>query len=331
MPTPKPKGSGINTAFQRLWRSLPVALSYVVAGACLFWIFHDVNWHDLLHSMERIVWWRLLPVAVLDIASYLIVAYEWQLLLRPAGRLGFIDASRAVFAGRFANDVLPVQLGYLVRIFLASRAMGERVSVVVPSLLLERLLDGWWLGVGILLLTFYTPLPSSIIRARNILGGVVVAGLLVMVFLAFKRRKPNHSTRQPGHVRRPVEVIRGFLHRVIEGMSDIARSHVLPAVVLLAAVKLLVQGFAYFAVLWAYGLEVSVWTGLAVFLIAYLGITVPSTPASAGVFQFFSVLGLELFGIEKTTASGVSLVAFVVLTAPLAATGFYAVATSGLT
>ncbi len=82
--------------------------------------------------------------------------------------------------------------------------------------------------------------------------------------------------------------------------------------------------------IWAYGLQTPVWTGVAIFLIAYLGITVPSTPASVGVFQFFSVLGLELFGISKTTASGLSLVAFVVLTAPLAAAGFLAVMRSGM-
>jgi len=306
-------------------------LSYLVAGGCFYWIFHDIGWRQLLRSTEHLVSWRLLPVIALDILSYLLVALEWQLLLRPVGIFRFRDATRAVFAGRFANDVLPVQLGYLVRVFLASRCLQKPFSVVVPSLLIERFLDGWWLGIGILALTFYLPLPSLIIRGRNILGGVLLLGLVLLIFLSLREAKtvqePSQDAGEHGNFLRG---FRRFWIRIIDGVRTIARSHLLPAVIGLSALKLLVQGLAYYGVLWAYGLEISVWTGLAIFLVAYLGITVPSTPASAGVFQFFSVIGLELFGIEKTTATGVSLVAFVVLTAPLAAAGFYAVATSGL-
>ncbi|MGH7970342.1 MAG: lysylphosphatidylglycerol synthase transmembrane domain-containing protein, partial [Limisphaerales bacterium] len=261
-------------------------------------MFHDVNWHDLLHSMEHIVWWRLGPVAALDILSYLIVAFEWQLLLKPEGDLRFADATRAVFAGRLANDVLPVQLGYLVRIFLASRAMGKGFTAVVPSLLIERLLDGFWLGIGILLLTFFTPLPPVLLRARDILGAVIGAGILLTLILMLRSGAGGDGREWlRGTGPKALRSFRKFLRGVINRMRDIARSRVLPSVIVLAMVKLVVQGLAYFAVLWAYRLDVSIWTGLAVFLIAYLGITVPSTPASAGVFQFFSVLGLELFGI----------------------------------
>ena len=309
---------------------LPVLPGYVVASGCFYWIFHDINFRELLGSMEGIVWWRLLPVILLDLASYFIVAYQWQLLLKPVGNLGFWDASRAVFAGRFANDVLPVQLGYLIRIYIAARCLGKDFATVIPSLLIERLLDGCWLGVGILALTFLVPLPPYLITARNILGAFLIlsVALVVLVTLRKSRQPPTEidcSSRWKFLAR-----LKRFLARVVEGVRMTARSRMLPAVTVLGAAKLIIQGLAYSGVIWAYGLHSSVMTGLAIFLIAYLGITVPSTPASAGVFQFFSVLGLELFGVSKTTASGLSLLAFVVLTAPLALAGFVAVVRSGM-
>ncbi len=306
-------------------------LSCLVAGGCFYWIFHGVDLQQLGRSLEDVNWWRLPVVVVLDVAAYLLVAVEWQLLLRPVGRFGFRAAVRAVFAGRFANDVLPVQLGYVIRIFMASRSLGKSVSAVVPSLLIERMLDGWWLGVGIVLLTFFVTMPGYIIRARNILGSVLLAGAALLLAMTLSRRKHAGGAGAPLRAGwRLLGSFESFFGRVVSGVRAIGGSHVLPAVVVLSALKLMVQGLAYYGVIWMYGLQISVWTGLAVFLIAYLGITVPSTPASAGVFQFFSVLGLELFGVPKLTASGLSLVAFVVLTAPLAAAGAWAVATSGM-
>lgn len=309
---------------------LPVLPGYLVAAGCFYWIFHDIDFHEFLRSLEGIVWWRLVPVILLDLASYFIVAYQWQLLLKPLGNLEFWDASRAVFAGRFANDVLPVQLGYLIRIYMAARCLGKDFAAVIPSLLIERLLDGCWLAIGILALTFLVALPSYLITARNILGAVLsVSVLLVLLVTLRKSRRPPKETDCRSRWKSLARLTR-FFARVVEGVRMTARSRMLPAVTILGAAKLIIQGLAYSGVIWAYGLHSSIVTGLAIFLIAYLGITVPSTPASAGVFQFFSVLGLELFGVSKTTASGLSLLAFVVLTAPLALAGFVAVVCSGM-
>ena len=81
----------------------------------------------------------------------------------------------------------------------------------------------------------------------------------------------------------------------------------------------------------AYGLHVSVAAGLAVFLIMHVGTMVPAAPANVGTYQFFTVLGLTLFGVDKTTAVGLSLVAFGILNIPLLVIGFWAFASSGLT
>ena len=71
--------------------------------------------------------------------------------------------------------------------------------------------------------------------------------------------------------------------------------------------------------------------GIAVFLIVHLGTALPSAPANIGTYQFFTVLGLTLLGVDKTSAAGFSLVVFALLSAPLWALGFWAFGRSGLT
>ena len=75
----------------------------------------------------------------------------------------------------------------------------------------------------------------------------------------------------------------------------------------------------------------SVRDDVTAFLVVHLGTVVPGAPANVGTYQFFTVLGLTLFGVDKGTAAGFSLVVFALLTVPLWAIGFWALGRSGVT
>jgi uncharacterized membrane protein YbhN (UPF0104 family) len=94
---------------------------------------------------------------------------------------------------------------------------------------------------------------------------------------------------------------------------------------------LLTQALALGLVMWVYGLRLPFWAGLVVLLVIHLGTAIPNAPANLGTYQFFCIVGLTLFGIDKTHATGFALVVFVVLTVPLWAIGFWALTSSGMT
>lgn len=66
-------------------------------------------------------------------------------------------------------------------------------------------------------------------------------------------------------------------------------------------------------------------------LIVRLGTAIPGAPSNIGTYQFFCVVGLTLFGVDKTLATGFSVVVFFLLTLPLWALGLLAVSRSGTT
>ena len=80
-----------------------------------------------------------------------------------------------------------------------------------------------------------------------------------------------------------------------------------------------------------YGLDLSFWAGGAVFFIVSLGTAIPNAPGNVGSYQFFTIVGLTLFGVDKTFAAGFSMVVFVLLTLPLLILGSIAFSRSGLT
>ena len=90
------------------------------------------------------------------------------------------------------------------------------------------------------------------------------------------------------------------------------------------------QAAAFWLVMTAYGMHLSFWVGAAVLLIVHFGTAIPNAPSNIGTYQFFTVLGLSFFGIDKTTAAGFSVAVFIILTVPLWVLGLLAVNGSGL-
>ena len=185
---------------QAIHRILRVVISYGVAAGCLAWVFHDLDFHALLKSLRQVDWWYLLPAVLLVLSVYFIAGWEWQILLRPAARISIPRTTQAVFAGRFANDVLPVHVGYVVRLFLISRWTGAKIAAIAPSLMVERLLDGFWLALGIGVTAIFFPLPGRIAEVAEIWAGIITFGIVATGFILFRKPKSNSSS-PPGILR----------------------------------------------------------------------------------------------------------------------------------
>ena len=90
------------------------------------------------------------------------------------------------------------------------------------------------------------------------------------------------------------------------------------------------QALAVWFMMLACGLHLHLGAGAVVYLVVRLGTVVPNTPANVGSFQFFTVVGLGLFGVDKSVAAGFSVIDFVALTAPLWVLGLLAVSRTGM-
>jgi uncharacterized membrane protein YbhN (UPF0104 family) len=114
------------------------------------------------------------------------------------------------------------------------------------------------------------------------------------------------------------------------GLHTIGRSNLLSASFGVSFLLLFFQVLAFWLVMWGYGLRLSFWHGAAVLLIVHLGTALPGAPSNIGTYQFFTVIGLTQFGVDKTTATGFSLVVFLILTIPLWVIGVFAFGRAGL-
>jgi uncharacterized membrane protein YbhN (UPF0104 family) len=254
------------------------------------------------------LWW-IAAAIIFDVLSYLCQGVRWQLLLRPLSKVSVARTTKAIYAGLFVNEVLPLKIGEVVRATLMSRWTALKLRSIIASIFVERLWDGLWLAVGVVFVVMSVPLPRRLMEAADVFDVVILLALVAFTLLVFSSRK------EP----------------VLLELRTVAytRSGALSCIV--SFFMVLFQGLSFWFVMRAYGLHSSFLIGLAVFIVVHLGTIVPAAPANVGTYQFFTVLGLTLSGVARPTAVGFSLVVFGVLTIPLWAIGFWAFASSGLT
>ncbi|MFB3904194.1 MAG: lysylphosphatidylglycerol synthase transmembrane domain-containing protein [Acidobacteriota bacterium] len=315
----------------RLKKYSRVAFSYAVALACLAWIFRDVAVRDIAHSATGLKWGLIAAGIGFDVLSYVFQALRWAELLRPVGRPSLARLVQAIYAGLLTSEMLPMRLGELVRAYLVSRTMAVGLVSALPSMAVERLLDAIWLALALGLLAFLSPLPKGLVRLADVFGSLVGILTLTFLFIVIRARSTAGDTSAAARSRGPIldPVVRAVRFAVVEtGKIRLNRSFCKAS--LFSLLLLASQALSFWLVIRASGTSLTFFAGAAVMLIVRLGTAVPNAPANVGSYQFFCVIGLQMFGIDKPRAAGLSFLIFLVLTAPLWLLGWIALARSEL-
>jgi glycosyltransferase 2 family protein len=98
------------------------------------------QWDEIIVALRQIPLWRFLLATALIFVSRFFVVGRWHVLLRAA-KLGisFARTTALTFTGLFANNFLPTTIGGDVVRFAGAAEMGYDSTVVLASLVADRL------------------------------------------------------------------------------------------------------------------------------------------------------------------------------------------------
>jgi len=154
---------------------------------------------------------------------------------------------------------------------------------------------------------------------------LVLLTIVALVILYLEIKLGSSPAPDGKHRRLP-----GKFMAVLTDLHAIGTSPSFYAAVLTSLLMPFCQVLGLWAMMRSYGLSLSLLAAVVVLLIINLGVSLPNAPANVGSYQFFCVLGLGIFDVEKTSATGFSIFAFLALTLPLAFLGFAALLRSGM-
>jgi len=319
-----PMNEAVDTpAPRRIPSWVPQALGYLLSAACLAWVLHGYPIGKLAPDIRSLEWKWVALAIVTDLAVYVCHGWRWVVLLEPVRKLGLWRTVQAVYIGLFANEVLPLRTGEVIRCYLLSQWNGLRLSVVFASAALERLLDGFWILVAFLITASYVKgIPLPLVRVVQGLGVLVVLGAALLLYTVLHK---HHAHSLIGEHRWAAT-----LRHIVEGLHVMGKPRCMARTSAVSVLYLVLQILSVYALMRAYGLDLSIWVAAGVLTLVRFGTVIPNAPGNLGMFQAACVVGLGLFEVERNDAKTFSFIMFFALTLPLLVGGAVAVARTGL-
>jgi len=301
----------------------PQALGYTLSAGCLIWVLHGYPVNDLLPAIRSLDWRWVLVAVLADLAVYVCHAWRWNTLLSPVARLGLWRTVQSIYIGLFANEVLPLRVGELIRCYLLTHWNGLRLSLGFASAAVERVIDGFWmLGAFLVTAAFVKGIPRDIAIFAQLLGGLLLICAAALMWIVTRKQHAVAAIRESRWS--------STLRHVVEGLQLMGNPRSLGASALISLLYLLLHMFSYYALLKADLFDFSFWSAAGITVIIRLLTMVPNAPGNLGVGNAACVIAMRLFDAEANAAKTFSIILFFVLTVPLLIGGAVATALNGL-
>lgn len=298
------------------------AIGYLVSAITLVWVFSKFPYAELEEHLRTLDWTWVAVSAVIEIGVYFADAWRWYALLQPAGAPAFGACVQSVFVGLFTNDVLPARGGELVRCFLLSYETEVPLSLAFTSDIILRLMDGLWIVIIYLLVTFQVGSHQVVTDGMWIFG--TVAGALSAAFLYMMfRRSHAHAFFES----------RKWGARLIHLLDEIHRLghwRELGLAMFGTGLYWLTQALAIWALARADAFDFGLSAAAFLLVVKAVGTLIPNAPANMGAYQATMMYALGLLLVEHANAQVFAQLAFWMLTLPAMIGGAIAVAVTGL-
>jgi hypothetical protein len=293
------------------------AIGYIVSAASLTWVFWKFPWSQLGDHLRTLEWnWVALAI-LLEVTVYFMDAWRWNVLLKRVGAPSFGLCLQAVFVGVLANDILPAKAGELVRCALLSYETEVSLSLAITSDVILRIMDGLWIVILYLLVTFQISTHVDVTRGMWLFGTGAVATALVLLFVLFRRQHAHEFCKTTSWAAR-------FLH-LLDEIHRLGNWPELKRAMGIGAFYWLSQMLAIWALTRADHFDLGLSAAAFLLVVKAVLTLIPNAPANVGTYQVAVMYAFTFLFVEHATAQPFSEIMFGFLTLPAAVGGAIAV------
>ena len=283
-------------------RKITAALGIILSGAIIVLLIRHMEMGRVMDALReaRFQWTPVMACSFL--AGVVLRGIRWAYILRPVRDVGSLPAVNATFIGLAVNFILPARMGELVRPVVLGTRTGTSKATCLGALVIARTLDGLFLVFLLATMSSLLGLErgttGALVRLQYVAFAVFGGAFLCILIARFKQRWLSAV----------VEKIASFLPEAIAAKLSEAcqmlfesleflelKVNVLYVLLMTAGIWLL-EGLAYYAGFFAFGLDIHPSVAYLTLGAVALAALFPSAPAYVGVFEGAAVLVLTGYG-----------------------------------
>ena len=228
------------------------------------------------------------PVWIAAVVAFSILGYftrcvRWWWMLRSVGSR-LLTCSRVFMTSLAANNILPLRIGDIMRVFTYAEDLGTTPSTVLSTVILEKLLDVFTLAVLVVITMHFGKSVSPHVKmVAELCVAISTLGLLVLIFGAKQLHAPVQRLALSSQ-NKLVKKIEHYLEMAIQCIESIGVTGTLLLIVF-SFVAWGCEGLLYVSAANLVGLKtdfIGPWQAVAE---ANLSFLVPSSPGGIGPFE----------------------------------------------
>ena len=285
---------------RNLYKTIPGLL---ISAFFLWYTFRGISFNQILALRLVHPGW-ILGVVGFTFASHGLRCVRWSQMM-PRGRRSIQDhfkvCARVLMTSLAANNILPLRIGDIMRVFTYSDDLNASPSTILSTVILEKLLD-----IFVLVLLFVSTVGRVVTPHLRLIAEISLAisavGLIVLLVFARSLKGPiqrlfNRLPDNPKLVK-----VEHWINLALEatGRLGVAESFLL---LLLTVIIWTCEGMIYVSAIRLLGISVdriAPWLAVSFANLSYL---IPSSPGAIGPFELAVKTSLANHGASTGEAA----------------------------
>jgi uncharacterized protein (TIRG00374 family) len=281
----------------------------VVSAGALWLTLRGKDLGAIWQAMREADYRYLAPYLLVMLAIHLVRTVRWGILLEPVAKVPFGRLNAVSAVGFMALVLLPFRLGEFARPYLVADRPRLRVSAALSSVVVERVADGIFTGLLLVLTLLAVPegMPGlRVLRLAGVAVSLAFAGLLAFLVLAHRNRAAAVllTSRLLGRVSPRLALrVSGMMDAFIHGLRLVPSRRKVALFFALTAGYWALNGWGMQLLARAFQLDLALVDAYTVLGVLVVGVMIPAGPGMVGTFQGAVVLGLSLFVSHDAAAA----------------------------
>jgi glycosyltransferase 2 family protein len=283
----------------RKWELLKTLPGVLISAFFLWYTFKGISFEQI-RAVRMVHPGWIAGVIGFTAGSYTLRCVRWTRMMRSTGAK-FGVCARVLMTSLAANNILPLRIGDIMRVFTYASDLGASPSVILSTVILEKLLD-----IFVLVLLFVCFMgPGVTPHSREVAEGLLAvstAGLVVLLvgartLEAMFRRVFARLPRSPKLVK-----VERWLLLALGCIREIGVAGSLLLLVQSATIWAC-EGMIFVSAARLIGLvtdRIGPWQAVSVANLSYL---IPSSPGAIGTFEWAVKTSLTSHGAAKAAAA----------------------------
>ncbi len=210
-------------------------------------------------------------------------AQVWRTLLR--NRASYSDVFWTVGEGYLLNSFLPFRLGEIGRAFLLSRKSDMQFMEILPTIVIERVVDLGYTAVILLAALPFVVGAEGAQRIGVIIGTIVLIGFVILYLLARYNQWAQELFQKLSTHWTPLQKIGGFLEAFFTGLSVLTDGWLFLRFLFWMSLNWALSVVAYYLIIRAFFPQTQVIWAMFALGAAAFGNAIPALPGAVGTLE----------------------------------------------